>query len=158
MYDYRRGGGVLGAFLLGGAIGAVLGLLFAPRPGKETREMLADSAQKYWGDGKEFYETGVAKVGDLYSSGRDMATERAEELRGKIDAARDRLKDQVDKTSTAAKEKVVEVVPAAKDAVSKAGAATRSGVETAEKKAQEALDFVAEKAKSEDVTDAIPEA
>ena len=30
------------AFLLGGAVGAVLGLLFAPRTGKETRDMLAE--------------------------------------------------------------------------------------------------------------------
>jgi len=62
MYDYRRGGSVLGAFLLGGLIGAILGLLFAPRSGKETREMIADKAEDYWGQGVEVYNTGKDKA------------------------------------------------------------------------------------------------
>lgn len=31
---------------IGIAIGAILGLLFAPKPGKETRKMLAEKAKK----------------------------------------------------------------------------------------------------------------
>ena len=38
-------GKFIGGLLLGGAIGAVLGILFAPRSGKETRQMLKESAQ-----------------------------------------------------------------------------------------------------------------
>ena len=43
MYDDHRGGNgtaVLLAFLLGGLIGAVLGLLFAPQSGEESRRMI----------------------------------------------------------------------------------------------------------------------
>ncbi|TLM77899.1 MAG: YtxH domain-containing protein, partial [Actinobacteria bacterium] len=47
MYEYRRGGSVFGAFLLGALVGGVLGLLFAPRSGKETRDMIADKAEDY---------------------------------------------------------------------------------------------------------------
>ena len=32
------------AFLLGGAVGAALGVLFAPAAGKETREKIKDTA------------------------------------------------------------------------------------------------------------------
>jgi gas vesicle protein len=36
----NRGGEIIGAFVLGGLIGAALGVLFAPKAGKETREQL----------------------------------------------------------------------------------------------------------------------
>ncbi len=38
------GGAFLGGLLLGGAIGTVVGLLIAPRSGKETRQLLRKSA------------------------------------------------------------------------------------------------------------------
>ena len=146
MYDNRRGESILGAFLLGGVVGAVLGLLFAPRSGKENREFLTTKAEEYWGEGKEYYETGREKVSEVYETGREKATETAEELKLKIDAARDRLREQVETVSTQAKEKVVEVVPAAKETVHKVGEAVKSGVATAEVKTESLLDKVAEKA------------
>jgi gas vesicle protein len=134
MYDYRRGESILAAFLLGGIVGAVLGLLFSPRSGRENREFISAKAQEYWGEGKEFYETNRAKVG-----------EQTEELRIKIDAARDRLREQVDATSTQAKDKIHEITPAAKETVSKVAKSATSGVATAEQKAGEVLDKIAEK-------------
>ncbi|MGD9643484.1 MAG: YtxH domain-containing protein [Elusimicrobiales bacterium] len=38
----NRGGEIIGAFLVGGLIGAALGILFAPKAGKETREQLGN--------------------------------------------------------------------------------------------------------------------
>lgn len=134
MYDYRRGGSILGAFVLGGLVGAALGLLFSPRSGRENREYIAAKANEYWGEGKGFYETNRAKV-----------VEETEEIRAKIDAARDRLKDQVETVSQQAKEKVHEITPQAKDAVSTAGSTVKSGVDTVEVKAQGVLDKLAEK-------------
>ena len=123
MYDYRRGESILGAFVLGGLVGAALGLLFSPRSGRENREFIAAKADEYWGEGKEFYETNRAKV-----------VEETEEIRAKIDAARDRLKDQVENVSQQAK-----------DAIYKAGSTVKSGVDTAEIKAQGVIDRLAEK-------------
>ncbi len=40
----NRSGSFLGGLLLGSAIGTVVGLLIAPRPGKETRQILKKSA------------------------------------------------------------------------------------------------------------------
>ncbi|HAL30923.1 MAG TPA: hypothetical protein DCP20_09460 [Coriobacteriia bacterium] len=134
MYDYRRGESILGAFLLGGIIGAVLGLLFSPRSGRENRDFIAAKADEYWGEGKQFYETSRAKVLD-----------ETEEMRVKIDSARDRLKEQVGTVTQQAKDKVQQIAPAAKDALGKAGESVKSGIDAAESKAQGALDKVAEK-------------
>lgn len=136
MYDYRRGGGVLLAFLLGGVLGAVLGLLFAPRSGKESRDMISDGAQKYWDQGVEIYGTGVDKVSDAYSSGVEAANAKTADLRVKIDSARDRLQEQV-----------ADSVPAAKDAVSKASNKTKGAVDKTAAAADKTLDGVAEKTK-----------
>ena len=70
MYDGygRRGGSVFGSFLLGGLIGAVLALLFAPRSGQETREMIAEKADGYWGQAGGLYETGKEKQLKYYNT------------------------------------------------------------------------------------------
>ncbi len=145
MYDYRRGESILGAFLLGGIVGAVLGLLFSPRSGRENREFIAAKADEYWGEGKQFYETSRAKVLD-----------ETEEMRVKIDAARDRLKEQVDTVTQQAKGKIQEVAPAAREAVTKAGETVKSGVGTVETKAQGVLDKLAEKTGPASAADAAP--
>lgn len=123
MYDYRRGESILGAFLLGGLVGAALGLLFSPRSGRENREYISAKAQEYWGEGREFYETSRAKVAD-----------ETEELKVKIDAARDRLKEQVGTATQTAKAKVAQMA-----------SAERQMMDTAEAKAQETLDKLQEK-------------
>ena len=38
----NRSGGILSAFMIGGIIGAAIGVLFAPAKGKDTREKLND--------------------------------------------------------------------------------------------------------------------
>lgn len=40
----NRSGAFLGGLLLGAAVGAVTGILMAPRPGRETRQILKKSA------------------------------------------------------------------------------------------------------------------
>lgn len=158
MYDgyYRRGGSVFGAFLLGGLVGAVIGLLFAPRSGKETRDLIVDKAGDYWGEAGELYETGKEKATEVYSTGREKVTEiasttketaaeKGEELRAKIDEARERLQEQVAKSAETAKSKLDEVTPAAKEVVDKAAEGTKSGLDVAATKAAEGLDFVAKK-------------
>jgi len=57
-----KGKFLLGA-LLGAAAGAVAGILFAPRSGKETRQIIGEKSKEYVDKGKEFVEkgTGIAK-------------------------------------------------------------------------------------------------
>jgi gas vesicle protein len=76
--------------LIGGGIGALLALLFAPKSGQELRGDIADVTRKGIEKGKEtaslvgerageYYEVTRDKAGELYQAGR----EKAGELSGK---------------------------------------------------------------------------
>jgi gas vesicle protein len=149
MYE-RRGGSVFMAFLLGGLIGAVLGLLFAPRSGKETREILTEKANDYWGEAGDVYASSKEKVAAAVDSGKQTASDKSEQLRAKIDEARGRLQDQVSKSAEVARDKIADTTPAVKGAVDKAAEGTKSGVDAAAGKAHETLDFVAKKTARDD--------
>lgn len=58
-------------FLAGAAIGATLGILFAPKAGTETRELIARRATE---SGKEIADRGR----ELYDKGREFASEAAD--------------------------------------------------------------------------------
>jgi gas vesicle protein len=87
--DY--GGGLMarrkkkGGLLLGLLVGAGIGLLFAPKAGRELREQLfggsLDEQKSRWQD--------------AVGAGRESAEKRAETLRAKIDETRQRLREQM---------------------------------------------------------------
>lgn len=191
-------GNKLGVFLAGGAIGAALALLYAPRTGVETRAMVAEKANQAWGDvseygakaqaktaqvyadvaakGQQVYEqagvsaretkdTVTAKAQDFISQAqtqvnqaretvRPVFTEKNDELRDKIEAARKRIASQVVKNAEVAHEVMSEKIPVAAgvavDAVASvhdavdAAAAKLAGPETAEAEVTEVAAEVAE--------------
>ncbi|MEP6635857.1 MAG: YtxH domain-containing protein [Acidobacteriota bacterium] len=91
--DYRRDSGDsvstrLTYLLIGGGIGAVLALLFAPKSGQELRGDIADATRKgidrsreaaqQLGDrAGEYYETGRERATELYSTASDKVSEVA---------------------------------------------------------------------------------
>lgn len=110
---------------LGAAAGVVLGVLYAPRSGSETRAMAADMANDAWDSARDKYEQGIDQVRaamDDFGPTMDAATD---ELRAKVDLARERmdqLREQLNDavsagTVTPAADVVVETVaPEASDA------------------------------------------
>lgn len=52
----NNGGEIIGAFLVGGIIGAAVGMLFAPKAGKETREQLGEWMDETKVKAKEKFE------------------------------------------------------------------------------------------------------
>lgn len=78
--------------LIGGGIGAVVALLFAPKSGEELRGDIADATRKGIEKGKEtatqlqerageYYEVTRDKAGELYQTGREKAGELTEKAR-----------------------------------------------------------------------------
>ena len=74
-------GGRITFFLLGGAIGAVAALLFAPKSGRELRSDIADATRKGVDQAREkageYYEAGRGRATELYSTAANRATELA---------------------------------------------------------------------------------
>ena len=65
-----NGGGMAIALFAGFAIGAILGVLFAPKSGKETRNDLMDKGERLMEMGKESVSDVVEKTKDFAESGK----------------------------------------------------------------------------------------
>jgi len=74
------GCGVVSALFTGLAIGVVLGILFAPKSGKETRNDLTEKGERFMELGKESVSDVVEKTKDLAESGK----KKIEELKAAV--------------------------------------------------------------------------
>jgi gas vesicle protein len=83
-------------FFLGLGIGVVVGMLFAPKSGEETRGLLVDKA----GEGKEYLRQQTSKLGDsagdLLDKGRDIIGKQKENLNEAIEAGKQAYRDKVE--------------------------------------------------------------
>jgi gas vesicle protein len=71
-----RTGDFLKGIIVGSALGALLGILYAPKSGKETREDLAQKAEDLMAKAKVEYERAMERSKRVY----DEAIKRAEEI------------------------------------------------------------------------------
>ena len=71
----NQGKFVLGA-LIGAIGGAVAGILFAPKSGKETRKIIGDKAKEYAEDGKELIEKGTNMAKEKIKETADSVSEK----------------------------------------------------------------------------------
>jgi gas vesicle protein len=76
-------------FLVGLGIGALVGILFAPKSGDETREFLVQKAE----EGKEYAQKKARELReraeDLVDRGKHVATRQKESLSAAVDAGRE---------------------------------------------------------------------
>jgi gas vesicle protein len=93
MSDRDNGGGVLW-FLAGIGIGAVVGILFAPHSGEETRELLMSKAD----EGREYVKkrTQDAKdqAGQWAARGKEVINTQKEQLRSAVEAGRQAYREK----------------------------------------------------------------
>lgn len=69
--ETHTGYGFAVGMLCGVAVGAALGLLFAPTDGRELRHKIGDSAKRLGSQSRETYEGAKRAVNDVVSAGRE---------------------------------------------------------------------------------------
>ena len=110
-YEYRGGNrgdnlsSQLVCFLIGGGIGAILALLFAPKSGQELRTDIADVTRKGIDRSREAATQFGSKAGEYYEATRDRASElydsASEKAAEAAASARDAASRQVGSVSAA---------------------------------------------------------
>ncbi len=90
----ENGASKVGFFLAGLGIGAVLALLFAPRSGRETRDMIAQKA----GEGRDFVKTKTdefrKQAEEAVEKGKDLVTKQKERLSAALEAGKQAYEDE----------------------------------------------------------------
>ena len=105
MSDDRNGAsGVILSFLLGGLAGAALAILFAPRSGKETRDMLGEKMREGAERGREFREKAVSRgreilddAGEYLEKHKETLEKRRDRLAAAVEAGRQAYRDEKEK-------------------------------------------------------------
>lgn len=129
--DYRRDSGDsistrLTYLLIGGGIGAVIALLFAPKSGHELRGDIADATRKGIDRSREAAQQLGERAGEYYQTGRERAGEYYE-------ATRERAAE----IYTQAADKVGEVAQTARDAASRQSNTISAAIDAGKKAYQE---------------------
>jgi gas vesicle protein len=82
-------GSKISYFIVGLGVGALLGILFAPKSGEETREFLAKKAE----EGREYAQRKARELReraeDLIERSKEVATRQKDSLTAAVDAGRE---------------------------------------------------------------------
>jgi gas vesicle protein len=106
MSDDRGTGasGVILSFIIGGLAGAALAVLFAPRSGEETRELLDEKLKEGAERGRRLRERAVTKgrealddATDYLDKQRDTLDKRRDRLAAAVEAGRQAYREEKDK-------------------------------------------------------------
>ncbi len=82
-------GSKISFFLVGLGVGTLLGILFAPKSGEETREFLSKKAE----EGREYAQRKARELreraDDLIERGKEVATRQKESISAAVEAGRE---------------------------------------------------------------------
>jgi gas vesicle protein len=99
-YNQQPGGGFVSGLLFGAAVGAALGVIFAPRAGTDTRRQIAESGKNLREGALRTYEqardganTAVSKARTAYDRGREAFDKTRKDVEDTVSDAADQASD-----------------------------------------------------------------
>jgi gas vesicle protein len=97
MADQENGSSGLGWFLAGLGFGALIGVLYAPKSGKETREELVSGAFEAKEKAAAYAQQGMGKANDLVAQGKQQAQEYVDKGKDYYERGRSQWTEYVEK-------------------------------------------------------------
>ena len=113
MSENNVGKGLLIGFLAGGAIGAILALLYAPKSGKDLRSDIKEKADEYMGEAEKYIADAKDKAKDMINEGK----KKSEKLISDAKIKSDELLKDAEKIFGEAKSKTATVINTGKETV-----------------------------------------
>ena len=133
-------------FTLGAAVGAVAALLLSPNSGERNREIVADKVDYYTAHGEQVFQQTADTVRNKVRGVADVATNAdADDIREKINEARDRIAEQITRNSSVPQDVAADVSDVAADAAESVSEAADTAADAAEGAAKAAADAVRSK-------------
>ncbi|UCE07231.1 MAG: YtxH domain-containing protein [bacterium] len=106
-------GDFLKGMLIGGMVGAVVALLYAPKSGKETRQDIGKKADELASKAKEEYEIALEKSKKTFQSALDrlkelegVARKKVEEVEGQVQELAEKSKETVEASKSRLKKAI----------------------------------------------------
>ena len=87
--------GYLGWFFLGAIVGGAAALLFAPKTGRETRELLVEQGGEALRIAQQKAGDVQARAGDLFDKGREYFEEQTQRLISAFEAGKSAMKEEM---------------------------------------------------------------
>jgi gas vesicle protein len=97
MSDNDNGVSGFGWFLAGLGIGALVGVLYAPKSGKETRDDLVAGALEARDRAQDYYQQGTEAAGQYVEKGKQVAGQYVDKGKEYYDKGRTQWAEYVDK-------------------------------------------------------------
>jgi len=122
--ESNLGKGVIIGFIAGGALGAALALLYAPKSGKELRQEIKVKTDDYLGEAEKYIAEAKDKAIDLINEGKKKSEKIIKDARVKSEEL---LKD-AEKVLEEARSKTDELVKTGKEKVDKKSGQLKSAI------------------------------
>jgi gas vesicle protein len=119
--------------LIGGGIGAIIALLFAPKSGQELRGDLADATRKGIDKSREAAQQLGERAGEYYESTRERAGELYTQAATKASDIYSQASEKASDIYTQASEKVGEVAQSARDTAARQTSTVAAAIDAGKK-------------------------
>lgn len=116
--------GMLMGLLVGGALGATLALLFAPKSGKELRQDIKSKTDVYLDDADKYIAEAKHKASDMINDGKKKSEKLIKEAKSKSDE----LLNDAERILSDARSKTDEIVKTGKEKLDQKSSQVKSAI------------------------------